>query len=1055
MSSEYRSDRATIVPSMFIGLGGTGSRIVDRIAGRAVRLPDWESRMRPLTSFVSIDSNELDQHKLKHIPDGNRLNLAAFDKARAIELFRRSNDRQVLDWLAYQPRPGFRPGAGQIRIEARLGFFYHSPEFRQRLNELVRDSLRPGITWRESNPPRYNVHLFCTLAGGTGSGSFVSAAYLVDAVLRDHGLQPRVVANLLLSTLVLDHVGPELHPDLHANTYAALKELEHLTKLDYRQVKDEGRRFEEFAYCRDENSGAVSRVTTRPCFLSFLFDRPAHLALPNVEEAIADAAFLQVFTPIRDNLVGELDNYEKGLEDLTRIPGDLRNWRQGYTKQFGSFGAAALVLPGHDLLEYSVLRFAAQAIRSHITFGIDRSDPADDRARALALLALDYTDPRLLNRLDEERERAIHQTFITSVQKMARQEESLQAPGGFWRQLAETVDGKPADGGSAVRLVERRIAQRRRELLGRVAIQERAFSFQREEVNRYIEHVSRLVEDVRTARRIVDEGVRTLEAMAEEGQDITDLKLDPITERYLVGRLLEHCEGTWLPEAQQQLDDARILDLGNPKVRKRLELELFESLREAAARRSLFRSEQLFLDARNEAQEHFRNVASAARATLDAEIRLRQMQALLRYLKRRTRQYALLAIRMDALVQDLENRAERLRSGADTLAPALALRVEVFETLDEPRQRLWDRVYRTLFLDGGPRSSLFDRRELIETIVRELKTEGTPVEKSVDRTVDDLRRALHALGRELLAPTIFGSADRPGIDLARGLELEAKLALSPLKQPDEDVTEAEIDQYQERKFRSLARMAGIFARIDGPESRQFDDGVKVNRTRQLILGLGETSSAKASEAFLGRLQAALMADRRQVRVDRGGDPHLSIVHDSEFPIPLYYFEAVTREIENSYLQLKAGPRRSYPLHIDFHWEESLPNLNPWQPEIPSSWPLRAFAQGLVSGLLSYRKEAGGWQLARGDESENLGTSLAGALYRISDLWGSFELLLSKAREKMGDLLPEERRQRCVKVLEAMLDEIDERSFAADVPREQLLDRPLLQALLHELQAGME
>src|SRR3954469_12768723 len=255
MADEFRPGQGTIIPTLFVGMGGTGSRIVDRIAARAERLPNWESQLQPLTQFVSVDTNELDQHKLAHIPPGNRLNIADFDKARVIDGFRRSKDEQALQWLdqGYQPRPGFKPGAGQIRVESRLGFFFHSPEIRERLRQLVQESLRPGITWRQGVPPKYNVYLVCTLAGGTGSGSFLPMAYLLQAVISELNWQPRVVGNLLLSTLMLEKNAPELHPDIHANTYAALKELEWLTKLDYKQVKDEGRTSEPFVYCRDVN----------------------------------------------------------------------------------------------------------------------------------------------------------------------------------------------------------------------------------------------------------------------------------------------------------------------------------------------------------------------------------------------------------------------------------------------------------------------------------------------------------------------------------------------------------------------------------------------------------------------------------------------------------------------------------------------------------------------------------------------------------------------------------------------------------------------------------
>jgi len=1074
MDQEYRSGQGTIIPTLFIGLGGTGSRIVDRVAGRAAILPNWESQLRPLTSFVSIDTNELDQHKLRNIPDGNRLNIAAFDKAKAMDHCRRSKDPQALQWLdpAYQPRPGYKPGAGQIRVESRLGFFYHSLEIRQRLKELIVESLRPGITWRQSSPPKFNVYLFCTLAGGTGSGSFLSTAYLIDAVLREQNWQPRIVANLLLSTLMLEKVGPELHPDIHANTYAALKELEHLAKLDYPQVKREGRTFEEFVYCRDENNHAVQRVRTRPCFLSFIFDRPPHLGLPDAEAAIADAAFLQIFTPIIDNLAGELDNYEKNLEELTHFPGDLKNLGQGYTKNFGAFGAAALILPGLELLEYSSARFAAQAIRSQITFSVDPTNPADDRARALAKLAVDYSDPKFLNMSDEGRERAIHKSFIASVQEMARQDKNQELLEGFWYRLVESIDegrqsgvdekGEAVRGESLTRMVERKLEEARRDLLNKVSIKERAFVFHREGVNQYVELVSRLIEDIRGARLIVDEGVRGLETSATEGEVVTDLKLDPIAERYLVIRLLERCEAAWIPDAQQQLEKARARDIGNSKVRERLERELFETLQTAAGKRRMFKGDQDFLNARDEAQEYFRSVASAARKTFDAEIRLRQLRSLLEYLQRRSRQYARLATRMDVLVQELEREAERLRRGETALVPPLALRVEVFETLDEPRQRIWDKVFAALFLDGGRYISTFDRQLLAETIAQELKpvvrADGTVAEKSVDQTVSDLRRALRDLGRERLRPAIFGQVGQPGLDLVRGLELEAQLVLRNGKQPRESVTDDELDDYRDKKFRALSQLAGTIARVNSAESKALDDGVKTNHTRQLIIGLGEAGLAQASERFVERLKSVLATGGRQIKVDSWHDPRLVIVHDVELPIPLYYIEPITGEIEDAYLNLAADERRAYNLHTDFKWEKSLPNLNPRRSEITIGWALQMLADGLLTRVISRQAGAGVWAWQRNgdDKPEALGASFASTLYRLGEihrlenLQQRLEKDLNDAHRAIDAETETARRTKLLQLVENLMEEMDRRQLRGETTTEDVLDRPILRALKAEM-----
>jgi hypothetical protein len=1072
MSEEFRSGQDSIVPTLFIGIGGVGSRIVDRIAARAARLPNWESQLRPLTSFVSIDTNEIDQHRLRQIPASNRLNIAAFDRTKALENFRRSQDEQALQWLdsAYQPRRDKTPGAGQIRLESRLGFFFHSLEIRQRLREVVLDTLKPNITWRQSAQAKYNIYLYCTLAGGTGSGSFLSVAYLVDALVREQNWTPRVIANFLLSTLMLDKVGPELHPGIHANAYAALKELEHLTKLDYKQVRDEGRTSEEFVYCRDENRREVPRVTGRPCFLSFILDRPPHLALPDAEAVIADAGYLQVFTPIIGNLAGELDNYEKEMAELTHFPGDFRNLGQGFTKNNGAFGAAVLVLPGHDLLEYSALLFAAQAIRGQITFGVDKSDPADDRARALARLAVDYADPKFLHMSDDGRERAINLSFVASVQEMAREDESQGLTAGFWYQLVEAADdgrttgvddkGEPVHDESITRLIERKLGEVRRELLNRVAIKERALVFHREGVNQYIEQVSRLLEEIRGARLVVDEGGRGLETAAAEGEVIADLKLDPIAERYLVISLLERCERTWLPEAQRQLDAAKSRDVGNPKVRERLEHDMLEALQAAASKRSLFGGEQAFLAVRDEAQQLLAEVAAAARQTFDAEVRLRQLRALLAYLKRRSRQYSRLATRMDSLAQDLERDAERLRRGETARIPPFALRVEVFETLDEPRERLWPRVYRALFLDGGRYLGLFDRQVLAATISRELKPtvhgDGTVAEKTVDQTVADLRRALRDLGLERMAPAILGNREAPGLDLASGLELEARLVLAAGKRPGEEIAGAEIDVYREKKFRAFAQLAGVLARVNTTEFKALDDGVVANATRQLIVGFDAADGAPAHQRFIAQLQATLGG--RSVKVDTWHDPRLAIVHDVRLAIPLYYYEPIVGEIEDAYLQVAAIEKRAYNLHTDFHWEKSLPNLNPRRSEIAVGWSLAVLLEGLLTRVIARRARWWSWDLDGGAGTEDrLGDNLSATLYELEKLHDNVDLRprldqqIRAARLALTAAADLERRRILLDLIGNLLVQGSLRARKGESTREDLLDLPILRALKAELE----
>ncbi len=1077
MAEEHREQQGTIIPTLFIGLGGVGSRIVDRIAGRAKLLPNWDSQLRPLTNFVSIDTNELDQHKLAHVPEGSRINISGFDKQKVVENFRRSNDQQALQWIdkGYQPRQGVKPGAGQIRVESRLGFFYNSKEIRQRLKELIADSLRPGITWRQAKPPKYYVYIFCTLAGGTGSGSFLSVAYLIDAIIKEHKWHPRVIGNLMLSTLLLDKVGPELHEGIHANTYAALKELEHLTKLDYKQVRDEGRTSENFVYCRSDNTDDVSTVSSRPFFLSFILDQPPHISLPDAQAAIADAAFLQIFTPIIDHLAGELDNYEKDLEDLTRFPGDLKNVGQGYTQNFGAFGAAAMVLPGLDLLKYCCLRFAAQAVRSQITFGVDPTDAKDDRVRALAKLAVNYSDPKFMRLSDDAREGKINLAFLKSVQEMARQDEKEDLLDGFWYQLAESIDegkvtgtdqktGVQLRGESLLASVLRKLGEDRKELLNKVSIKDRSFVFHKEGVNQYVDLVSRLSEDIRTAQQTINEGADSIELAAKDGEVISDLELDPITERYLVIRLLEQVETTWIPGAEQQRDKAKNRDINNPNVRERLERELYESLQQAAATKTgIFNSkDDAFMEARDEAQEYFRSIAAGARKVLDAEVQLKQLRALLEYLKNRSRQYARLSSRMDKLVQDLENDAERYRRGEVALTPVFALRVEVLESLEEPRQRIWDKAYKDLFVDGGRYLSTFDRKLLAETVTDELKPvtrkDGTVVEKTIEQIVTDLRRALTKLGDQQMRPTIMGDREQAGLTIITGLQLEARLTLQDKKLPGEEVTQDEIDNYREKKFRALSQLIDVFARVNSGESSALDDGVTLNRTRQVIQGVNDASAGKAATDFLAKLKSMLSTSGKQVKEGTWHDPRLIIVHDVELPIPLHYWPLVTGEIEAAYLLKAADERRSYNLHTDYNWEKSLPNLNPKRSELTVDWSLKTLADGLVTKVFSFHKASQTWIWkveGNEDDIEELGSSLSSTLYHIGEfhhhkeLQKTLEQQLKQTKKKMG----KEQRKRhktLIKAFEKSLVQMGRRERRGEMTREDILDRPIFRVLVEVL-----
>jgi hypothetical protein len=239
----------------------------------------------------------------------------------------------------------------------------------------------------------------------------------------------------------------------------------------------------------------------------------------------------------------------------------------------------------------------------------------------------------------------------------------------------------------------------------------------------------------------------------------------------------------------------------------------------------------------------------------------------------------------------------------------------------------------------------------------------------------------------------------------------------------------------------------------------LDDGVKLNRTRQLIVHRGASGGMGGGEDLAGRLQAVLAAGGRQVKADYAWpDRHLAIVHDVELPIPLYYLEPVTGEIEGAYLRLAADERRSWQLHTDYRWEKSLPNLNPRCSEITVGWALSSLAEGLVTGVVTRRQDLWVWNLG-GERRQELGADLSSALYRIGEMHRNeslqqiLERSLSRGRERLGEEGEAERRRRLGEQLEAMLADLGLRELNGELSREDSLDRPLLRVLLEAVEKG--
>ena len=399
-----------IAPHLFVGLGGCGSQIVNEIARKVKRNASEYERYKNLIHFFAFDT---DQHELKKADAVDvRVPISDFDKrsfvAHSFGQRGAPEDPLFSSWWPehYMPRDVAGAGAGQIRIESRLSAYFtlkFKPEVFTALERAVGQCF--GISERFRDQDKFPmVHIYASLAGGTGSGSFLPMAYLLYDLMKEHK-RPIVVGTYVLPAVFRRAGLPAQQLDkIMANGYAALMELEHLQaaseeepiefQFDPRAKEKQyaKRRAFDQVYLVDD-IGAMREVITDPRQVYF---------------AIADSAYAQIFSDIlgRQSSTADNDEREMGVTDV-----------QKYTKRYGSFGLSVLSLPDEDILDYCAHRFAAEALTR--TFAL----PED----ATELAGSDHADRE---RRDQE--------FVRSLMTQANLPGET---GHFYKRILDQCDG--------------------------------------------------------------------------------------------------------------------------------------------------------------------------------------------------------------------------------------------------------------------------------------------------------------------------------------------------------------------------------------------------------------------------------------------------------------------------------------------------------------------------------------------------------------------------------------------------------------------------------------
>lgn len=390
------------LPTLFVGLGGAGGSIVNRIATILKGREDWELLKNSMQLFV-LDTDKADLDRCTSVPQAHRFAISGFDKGLWVrEKLGRGGvsnpqaDPRVTQWVHdwYNFRSSQGAGAGQIRIESRVSLYNHleSSDLIKRLENAILSTIDMNNTMLSYEVKKFNVFIYYTVAGGTGSGAHLMFAAFLRHIIGNFGWSANITGISMLSTLVQPYIrNMRQRGDIHANGYSAMKEDEHLMHLKvFSDMRDPGNR-REFIYHPYVSN---TEVTESPYDFIYVLDTNPEVHLANFQVSTADAIYLQLFSPIFAHRNSDYDNYEKNQKRLARGL---------YSTFYGSYGCSVLVLPDRDLLEYCCKRKTADVIRDYLSNSLVLDLPSDPEDYAPTTEQLELLDAQSRVQLWDDR----------------------------------------------------------------------------------------------------------------------------------------------------------------------------------------------------------------------------------------------------------------------------------------------------------------------------------------------------------------------------------------------------------------------------------------------------------------------------------------------------------------------------------------------------------------------------------------------------------------------------------------------------------------------------
>jgi len=340
------------VRTLLIGLGGTGCRIVDRVAGmiKESTVPDH------LIRCIGIDTDTNDMSEIENIE------VISTSKEKSVKEYLDN----TINWSEWFPNTSYikahnmLDGAAQMRPLSRLAFLETSSS--NRLGKLEEAIKYLQLARGDTAPGNIRVMIVSSFAGGTGSGMFLHIALWIRRFFRKTYNSEVLIRGLFALPDMYMPSTSDLtqQQSKYANAYGAVRELNAINLVALgksEKAKNINISFDGF-FDSETDFGSASMM---PYDLMFFVDNLniRNRVLPEINHYVnlmANITYLQVYSPLRTPQATAEDNR---FITIMESKGEAL---------YGSAGAAALEYPYSDIVKYCGLRASVDSINSSWTF---------------------------------------------------------------------------------------------------------------------------------------------------------------------------------------------------------------------------------------------------------------------------------------------------------------------------------------------------------------------------------------------------------------------------------------------------------------------------------------------------------------------------------------------------------------------------------------------------------------------------------------------------------------------------------------------------------------